>query len=77
VTKIQNGLEALKHKPILICWGDQDFVFDLDFLNEWQRFFPDAQIKRFPQAGHYVLEDTFDQIEPIVSEFMNKRKKEL
>jgi haloalkane dehalogenase len=51
------GLDRLQSKPLLICWGERDFVFDLDYLAEWQRRFPHAETHRFPQAGHYLLED--------------------
>jgi haloalkane dehalogenase len=51
------GLDRLRAKPLLVCWGERDFVFDLDYLAEWQRRFPHAETHRFPQAGHYLLED--------------------
>jgi cis-3-alkyl-4-acyloxetan-2-one decarboxylase len=54
---VDQGLARLAGKPILICWGERDFVFDLDYLAEWQRRFPQAETHRFPHAGHYVLED--------------------
>jgi haloalkane dehalogenase len=47
----------LKEKPCLIAWGEKDFVFDAPFLNQWIDYFPDAEIHRFPDCGHYVLED--------------------
>ena len=45
---------------MLICWGERDFVFDHHFLAEWRRRFPEAEVHRFPDAGHYVLEDAGD-----------------
>ena len=42
---------------MLILWGEKDFVFDMDYLAEWRRRFPEAQTHTFAQAGHYVLED--------------------
>jgi len=50
-------LHLLKEKPCLIAWGEKDFVFDTPFLNQWIQHFPDAEIHRFPDCGHYVLED--------------------
>ena len=50
-------LHLLKEKPCLIAWGEKDFVFDAPFLNQWIDYFPDAEIHRFPDCGHYVLED--------------------
>ena len=50
-------LHLLQDKPCLIAWGERDFVFDTPFLNQWLNYFPDAQLLRFPDCGHYVLED--------------------
>ncbi|MBW2613515.1 MAG: alpha/beta fold hydrolase [Deltaproteobacteria bacterium] len=50
-------LDRLKKIPMLILWGEKDFVFDMDYLAEWRRRFPEAQTHTFAQAGHYVLED--------------------
>ena len=57
VTEVDQGLDRFGEVPMLICWGEQDFVFDLDYLAEWTRRFPRAEVHAFPHAGHYVLED--------------------
>ncbi len=63
-------LEELRSVPMLICWGMQDFVFDVHFLDEFARRFPDAQIHRFDDAGHYILEDARDEVIPLISTFL-------
>ena len=70
VTEIQDGLEQFRTLPILICWGERDFVFSLEFLDEWLRRFPNAEVHRFPDAGHYVLEDACSEIVELVRGFM-------
>ena len=72
IQEISDSLYKLNRKPMLICWGEKDFVFDLDFLREWQRRFPKADVKRFPLAGHYVLEDEPDEVCGYVKEFLEK-----
>ena len=57
VLQVQDGLPRFRSVPMLICWGERDFVFDHHFLAEWQRRFPQAEVHRFAAAGHYVLED--------------------
>ena len=57
VTEVQERLHRFRDVPMLICWGERDFVFDRHFLAEWQRRFPEAEVHSFPDAGHYVLED--------------------
>ena len=63
-------LERFRKTPLLLLWGMRDFVFDAHFLAEWERRFPDARVHRFEDAGHYVLEDAFDEIRPLVEEFL-------
>lgn len=71
LTEIQDKLELLKDKPALICWGMKDFVFDKYFLAEWERRLPQAEVYRFPSAGHYVLEDVGADLVPLISDFVH------
>ena len=51
---------------------EQSFVFDEPFLAEWERRMPHAEVRRFPDCGHYVLEDAADEIVPAVQQFMDR-----
>lgn len=64
------ALASLDQIPVLICWGERDFIFDLAFLEEWTRRLPQAEVHRFPAAGHYVLEECFEAILPLVRDFL-------
>jgi haloalkane dehalogenase len=70
VTRIQEALQLFEELPILVCWGEKDFVFDEHFLRKWIRIFPRAQVHRFPDCGHYVLEDAKEEIEELVQTFL-------
>ena len=70
---VDENLYKLSHIPIIICWGKHDFVFDSDYLLEWQRRFPGAEVHAFADAGHYVLEDAADRIIPLVKDFLHSR----
>jgi haloalkane dehalogenase len=72
VGEVERGLAQLRDRPMLICWGLRDFVFDRHFLDEWERRFPEATVIRFPDAGHYVLEDASAEIVAAVKQFMNQ-----
>jgi len=72
VKQVDDQLQTLSKLPMLICWGEHDFVFDLDYLDEWQRRFPKAEIHRFPEAGHYVLEDVPEKIIPLTRDFLRQ-----
>jgi haloalkane dehalogenase len=72
VSETAERLALLADKPILICWGAKDFVFDDHFLAEWKRIYPRAEVEYYPDAGHYVLEDAADRIVPRVARFLAK-----
>ncbi|HVI00915.1 MAG TPA: alpha/beta fold hydrolase [Enhygromyxa sp.] len=61
-------------RPVLICWGARDFVFDDHFLRVWQQKLPHAEVHRFADAGHYVLEDAGEEIEALVLRFLAVEK---
>jgi len=75
VKYVDENLHKLSHIPMLICWGRHDFVFDADYLSEWQRRFPNATVHLFSDAGHYVLEDAADRIAPLIGEFLRGNSK--
>ena len=70
VSTVASRLELLKSIPMLIGWGDQDFVFDEHFLREWQLRFPNAELHRYPDCGHYILEDAADELIPLIDRFL-------
>jgi haloalkane dehalogenase len=70
ISRIEAGLPTLRSVPMLIAWGMADFVFDADFLAEWQRRFPEAEVHRFANAGHYLLEDAHAELVPLVRDFL-------
>jgi pimeloyl-ACP methyl ester carboxylesterase len=57
VSWVDERLSSLSGVPMLILWGMKDFVFDRHCLNEWLRRFPEAEVVRFPESGHYLFED--------------------
>ncbi len=72
VSEVTAGLEQFRALPMLICWGELDFVFDRHFLAEWDRRFPGAEIHRFSDCGHYILEDAKEEIVPLIGEFLKR-----
>ena len=64
----------LRDKPCLIAWGERDFVFDAPFLNKWLEYFPDAEVHRFADCGHYVLEDGGPALIDTISNFIGIRE---
>lgn len=70
VSEVEANLDRLAGVPMMICWGERDFVFDGDFLREWERRFPKAEVHRFADAGHLVLEDAGSEIRPLICRFV-------
>lgn len=63
-------LATLQHLPALLLWGLQDFVFDADYLAEFQRRFPQAEVEAWADAGHYVLLDQPDRAAQRIARFL-------
>jgi len=72
LTKIEASLKRFRNIPILIVWGMLDFVFDPDYLDEWSTHFPQAEIHRIEDAGHYIVEDAADDIIPLMKTFLSE-----
>ena len=74
VNETHQNMDRLRGKPVMLCWGMRDFVFDHHFLKEWTSRFPDAEVHRFEQAGHYLLEDVGPQVFPLVRGFLRNQR---
>lgn len=70
VSDIDASLEKFQQVPTLICWGLKDFVFDKHFLAVWKEKMPHAQVHKFDNCGHYILEDASDEVIPLIKQFM-------
>jgi len=74
VRDVGEQLHQFNDRPVLICWGDRDFVFDEHFLRVWKSALPNAEVHQFPDCGHYVLEDAPAEIEQLVRRFLGVAK---
>lgn len=64
--EVEAGLAKFAEKPVLIGWGEKDWCFNQSFRQEWERRFPGALVHRYDDAGHYVIEDAWAQLSPIL-----------
>jgi cis-3-alkyl-4-acyloxetan-2-one decarboxylase len=72
VDEVDRHLATLAHLPMLILWGQHDFVFDVNYYNAWCRRFPKAEKHLFNDAGHYLLEDVPERIIGMVKDFLTR-----
>lgn len=70
VKSVDDNLLNLATVPMMILWGKKDFVFDISFLNEWKRRFPNALVHLFDDAGHYLFEDKPHETSVLIQKFM-------
>jgi pimeloyl-ACP methyl ester carboxylesterase len=69
---IEENLSLFKEVPKIFLWGLKDFVFNEVVLNKWLEFYPGSEVRKFEDAGHYVLEDAYERIIPEMEQFLNK-----
>ena len=43
--------------PTLIVWGEKDRIVPVGQVDSWTRLIPGSIVKRFPRAGHLVLDE--------------------
>ena len=72
IVAVEQSLSKLNQIPKTIIWGREDFVFDDHFLGIWQQIFPAAPVHVLEGVGHYVLEDAFEDVLPLMERFLAK-----
>jgi pimeloyl-ACP methyl ester carboxylesterase len=70
VAAVESGLHRFTDRSALICWGMKDFVFTERFLATWQGHWPHAEVTRYEECGHYVLEDAQPEIVDRIAAFL-------
>lgn len=66
---IEDKLKNLK-VPVLLLWGEKDFCFTMNFQRRWLDFFPNAKVKTYPDAGHYLVEDKTQEVISEIETFL-------
>ena len=66
LAETEAALDELASRPVVIHWGGKDFVFNDRVLDLWREKLPDKPIRYHADAGHYVLEDAYEEIVPAV-----------
>jgi haloalkane dehalogenase len=56
--------------PVLLVWGMRDPVFQPVFLDQWRELFPNAQVIELPDASHFLVEDSPDEVTGAIEGFL-------
>ncbi len=70
LARTESRLHLLHEKQAVVCWGMQDPVFDATILDHLLTRLPHAEVHRYADAGHYVLEDVPDRILPLATRLL-------
>jgi cis-3-alkyl-4-acyloxetan-2-one decarboxylase len=68
--EVYRNLPRLSGHEKMLLWGARDFCFDDAFLSRWRGIYPDAQVERYADAGHLVLEDAGARARARIREFL-------
>lgn len=66
----EDQLPQLAHLPTMFIWGMRDWCFRPDCLERLRQSFPQAEVHRIGDAGHYVVEDAHERITPLLDQFL-------
>ena len=61
----------LAAKPSLILWGMKDPAFGRDALERWQAALTNARTIEFPEAGHFVQEESPEEVARAIRTFLS------
>jgi haloalkane dehalogenase len=65
--------DRLADKPMQLLWGTQDPTFGPDELQRWTEAFPQAEVNRFEDAGHFVQEEAPERALTELQRFVGPR----
>jgi pimeloyl-ACP methyl ester carboxylesterase len=63
-----------REPPTLIVWGKNDKIFPVSGAKPYLRDLPKAELHVI-DSGHFALEDRFDEMEPLIHEFLDRSVK--
>jgi haloalkane dehalogenase len=72
LTQLETHLPLLAARPCLLAWGMRDWCFTPRYLERFIEIFPRAEVHRFSDAGHFVVEDAHERIAPAIDAFLQR-----
>ena len=72
LVKIDEQLPELTDLPKLLVWGMQDWCFTEACLDRFISYWPDADVHRIHDAGHWVVEDAPEEVAEQLADFLSR-----
>ena len=70
LAEVERQLPTLADRPALLIWGMRDWCFRPDCLERFSEAWPEAQVHRLADVGHWVVEDAPDEALSLVPNFL-------
>jgi pimeloyl-ACP methyl ester carboxylesterase len=71
---IERHLPSLADRPAALIWGMRDWCFRPDCLERFVKAWPQAEVHRLADVGHWVMEDAPEDSLAIVEKFLAETK---
>ena len=72
LSQIERGLPELAALPQSLVWGMRDWCFTPECLDKFVAHWPQAEVHRLADVGHWVVEDAPDETERLLTEWLNR-----
>lgn len=69
---IERKLPQMADLPTLLVWGERDWCFNTRCLTRFVEEWPDAEVVRLGDVGHWVVEDAPEEAEEAVRSFLHR-----
>lgn len=70
--ELENALPSIAQLPIKLIWGMRDWCFQPACLDRFVDHWPNADVTRLPDAGHWVTEEAKSEVQQLVSDFLSQ-----
>ncbi|ARS36353.1 alpha/beta fold hydrolase [Pontibacter actiniarum] len=67
--------KKIQDTPTLILWGERDKLIKVEALQRWKKFFHECYVIPFEDGGHFLQEESADELASYVSNFIKEEKK--
>lgn len=68
---IEIALWTIRKKPMLILWGEKDWLYNHQDAKKWREYFPEAEFHFLPHAGRYLTEEAPMEILQYIKNFLD------